>query len=277
MAKDPNLDGMTIEKIFQYGPIKKQMSDANYTEEELRPILEDHEKQISGYSIIVQQYVPEISDFKGVHSIRSRIKSVGSLCEKILRKEDSRKVKITLANYRTEIKDLIGIRALYVFPDEFATVYDQIYEKYSCIFDGKPEVRHREGDNLEIFKQHLHESRVDYTGTADYRSMHYTLHHSNPDVRIELQTRTIFEEGWSEISHRTTYGMEGSPNEKLLRVVSSILSRMVGTSNDLGSLIYSIAYGGRSESLDRKIDGLHNSTTTSLPLEDILADFIDTL
>ena len=277
MAKDPKLDGMTIEKIFQYEPIKKQMSDTNYTEEELRPILEDHEKQISGYFVILQQYVQEISGFKGVHTIRSRIKSVGSLCEKILRKEDSRKVKITLANYRTEIKDLIGVRALYVFPDEFAMVYDQIYEKYSNIFDGKPEVRHREGDNLEIFEQHLHESRVDYTMTADYRSIHYTLHHLKPNVRIELQTRTIFEEGWSEISHRTSYGMDGSPNKKLIRVVSSILSRMVGTSNDLSSLIYSIAYGGGSESLDQKIDGLHNSTTASLPLEDILADFIGTL
>lgn len=277
MAKDPRLDEMTIEKIFQYEPIKKQMSDTNYTEEELRPILENHEKQISAYSIIVQQYVQEISGFKGVHTIRSRIKSVGSLCEKILRKEDSRKVKISLENYRTEIKDLIGVRALYVFPDEFSTVYDQIYKKYSSIFDGKPEVRYREGDNLEIFEQHLHESRVDYTKTAGYRSIHYTLHDSKSDARIELQTRTIFEEGWSEISHRTTYGMEGSPNEKLIRVVSSILSRMVGTSNDLGSLIYSIAYGDRSESLDRKIDGLHNSTTASLPLEEILANFIDTL
>lgn len=281
MAKDSKLNKMTIEEVLAYEPIKSQMSQAGYTAEVLKPILEDFNNQRDVLSTLVQRYATEIAAFEGVHSISSRVKSVGSLCEKILRKSDPRRVKIDVDNYKTEIQDLVGIRALYVFPDEFAIVYNQIYKKYSRIFDGNPVVRYRKGDNLELFKKALPDSKVTYPeNNDDYRSIHYLFHHcvpDEPDIRIELQTRTIFEEGWSEINHRTVYGMEGSEKSEMLNVLSPVLSRVVGTSNDIASLIYSIAYNDTASDLQQKISDFEISGASGQSLVDTLADFIKNL
>lgn len=210
------------------------------------------------------------------HSITSRVKSVGSLCEKILRKRDDRRVRVTVDNYRTEIKDLLGMRALYVFPEEFAEVDSQIYQKYSNIYDGNPEVRYRKGDALKLFQEHFSEGRVSYNDRDDYRSIHYTLHHKEEslDIRIELQTRSIFEEGWSEINHRTVYGMPDRTKGQSLSILSSVLSRLVGTCNDVSSLIYAIAMD--APGVKQQIDTL-NESTSGVTLVDDLQSFINSL
>lgn len=275
MAKDPALDHMTLDQVLAYSPILDLMQRTRYTVDKLRPILETFERQRSLYAKVAQAYAAEISAFEGVHSISSRVKSVGSLCEKILRKDDPRDPEVTADNYQTEIQDLIGIRALYVFPDEFAIVYQQILKRYKNIFDGLPTVRYRKGDNLDLFKKGFPNNRVIYPDTDDdYRSIHYLFHHEKPDVRIELQTRTIFEEGWSEINHRTVYGMKNSAKSDMLNILSPILSRMVGTSNDIASLIYSIAYRDASK-LD--IDDFDAAGAMGPSLVDSLAEFINNL
>lgn len=279
MAKDSKLNTMSIDEIFSYRPIVAQMIAAGYSESELRPILEDYEKQRPHYLEIAQEYALKIGTFQGVHSIRSRVKTVGSFCEKILRKNDPRRPKVCISNYQVEIQDLIGIRALYVFPDEFAIVCDQIYHEFSPRFFGNPSVRYRKGDNLEIFKKYFPESHVIYPETDDdYRSIHYIFQHRDPDVRVELQIRTIFEEGWSEINHRTVYGMESSPNATTLRVLSPILSRLVGTCNDVSSLIYSIAYADKDEDINKTIsESLQSSNDSPPSLVDTLRQYIKEL
>lgn len=279
MAKDSRLNTMSIDEIFRYKPIIEQMASTGYSEIELRPILEDYEKQRPRYLEIAQEYAQIIGSFQGVHSIRSRVKTVGSFCEKILRKNDARRPKVSITNYQVEIQDLIGIRALYVFPDEFAIVCDQIYKEFAPHFFGNPVVRYRKGDNLEIFKKYFSESHVIYPETDDdYRSIHYIFQHLEPSVRIELQIRTIFEEGWSEINHRTVYGMEDSPNATTLRVLSPILSRLVGTCNDVGSLIYSIAYADMNKDVNQIIeDSLQSSESSPPSLVDALKKYIQEL
>ena len=275
MAKNPELDKLSIEELFNYPQILSEMRESGYTRTDLEPILKDFEDCRTMYDDLLQRYVQEIRLFHGVHSTTSRVKSVGSLCEKILRKRDSRRVCITLDNYRTEIKDLLGIRALYVFPEEFAEVDNQIYEAYSNIYDGNPEVRYRKGDTLKLFQDHFSESRVSYNDRDDYRSIHYTLHHKGDglDIRIELQTRTIFEEGWSEINHRTVYGMADRAKSQSLNILSSVLSRMVGTCNDTSSLIYAIAM---DTPVDHQIEVL-NEGSSGVTLVDDLQNFIDGL
>jgi len=277
MAKNPKLDRMSIEEIFEDKQILKEMRETGYTKEELELILRDFQNCRPDYETLLENYVREIRQFEGVHSITSRVKSVGSFCEKILRKRNDRSERITVENYRAEIKDLLGIRALYVFPDEFAKVDKQIHRAYAIIYDGKPEIRHRKGDSLEMFKRHFDERQVDYNDRDDYRSIHYTLNPQEDGVRIELQTRTVFEEGWSEINHRTVYGMNLSEKGQSLSILSSILSRMVGTCNDIGSLIYSLSSGGSGDShVTEKLQEMNEGGSPD-ELTATLRDFINSL
>ncbi len=81
---------------------------------------------------------------------------------------------------------------------------------------------------------------------VDYRSIHYTIRHTDPDgtaVPIEIQTRSIFEEGWSEINHKLLYKKEcfDIAEEALLKKASSILSSLAGDCDTLVDLMRTIA------------------------------------
>lgn len=61
----------------------------------------------------------------------------------------------------------------------------------------------------------------------------------NVAVPVEIQTRSIFEEGWSEINHKLLYkrGNLRLDEEILLKQASSILSSLAGDCDTLGELI----------------------------------------
>ena len=252
MAKNQFFDNMSIDELLSNPEIVAQIQRTKYSSEEMRAVLADYDNRHKELEDLAQEYANKVKMFEGVRSISWRVKSTGSLCEKILRKteESHGRERITKDNYLVEIKDLVGLRALYVFPDEFFRVYKQIYDCYSKNFDGNPEVRYRDGDDLSIFETHFADNRVTYKKENDYRSIHYLIHDQSQGIRVELQTRTIFEEGWSEINHLTVYGKD-SKERGVLKILSSILSRTVGTCNDLSSLIYSVY----NEEGDKVIDG----------------------
>ena len=85
-----------------------------------------------------------------------------------------------------------------------------------------------------------------------YRSIHYTIRHNEDGIMvpIEIQTRSIFEEGWSEINHKLLYKKEyfDIAEEALLKKTSSVLSSLAGDCDTLGDLMKSIAE--REENVD---------------------------
>lgn len=152
-------------------------------------------------------FVQEISNLEPVHSVRFRIKNPEHLIEKIIRKSveyENTDIQFNKDTYLIEITDIIGIRALYVFKN------------------------------------------VEFQNGVDYRSIHYTIRHVNHEgilIPIEIQTRSIFEEGWSEINHKLLYKREYSDiaEKALLIKTSSVLSSLAGDCDTLGDLMKSIA------------------------------------
>ncbi len=69
----------------------------------------------------------------GVHSVRYRIKDTFGLIEKIIRRkiENPKSKDVTLENYRNEITDLIGVRALHVFKQDWYNVSNFITSKWN--------------------------------------------------------------------------------------------------------------------------------------------------
>lgn len=129
-----------------------------------------------------------------VHSVRYRIKDPNHLIEKIIRKkiEDSERI-INIDNYKTEITDLIGLRALHLFKEDWLNVHKSINEKWDLV--ETPTAYFRKGDPsdyVKIFEDNGCSAKEHPYG---YRSVHYLLKTSpnKSTYTSEVQVRTIFE------------------------------------------------------------------------------------
>ncbi|EJL6784190.1 hypothetical protein NMR91_003082 [Vibrio alginolyticus] len=173
-----------------------------------------------------------------VHSVRWRVKDPEHLMEKIVRKtiegSDSfnpKYVGMTKDNYHEIITDLVGVRALHLFKDDCFEINDYLCNVWNT--KEKPTYYVRDGDET---KEDLDQFEVKQH-PAGYRSLHYVFVSQplNQVVYTEVQVRTIFEEGWSEIDHKIRY-----PNFSDNQQVSSFLrifNRLAGSADEMGSFV----------------------------------------
>jgi ppGpp synthetase/RelA/SpoT-type nucleotidyltranferase len=176
-----------------------------------------------------------------IHSVKSRIKDPERLIEKIIRKTESRKEKynkdfqFTVDNYKEEINDLIGIRVIHIFKDQWQDIHEFIIRTWKVI---EVTANVREGDNTEIFKELDIEVRSRVSG---YRSVHYLVefYPTNKKVIAEIQVRTIFEEGYGEIDHRLRYSHNEIP--EILESNLLLFNRIVGSADEMASLINNLS------------------------------------
>jgi putative GTP pyrophosphokinase len=171
-----------------------------------------------------------------VHSVRYRIKDPEHLIEKIIRKKiENKESNLTLENYKEELTDLIGLRALHLFKEDWEFINDFISETWDL--KQKPVANYRKGDTeqiIEFFKKKGCEPKEHKYG---YRSVHYIIK-TQPGRQIhfgEIQIRTIFEEAWAEIDHtiRYPYDLENPIFFQFLL----ILNRLSGSADEMGSFI----------------------------------------
>jgi ppGpp synthetase/RelA/SpoT-type nucleotidyltranferase len=145
------------------------------------------------------QKIPE------VHSVRWRVKSTDHLLEKIVRKRlagSSKYIDLNPQNYNQTISDLIGLRALHLFKEDYIPIDACLRRRWEPL--ETPIIFVREGDDRQRIDENLFEVKQHPAG---YRSVHYALpnHTLNQQGSLEVQVRTIFEEGWSEIDHKVRY------------------------------------------------------------------------
>lgn len=168
-----------------------------------------------------------------VHSLKIRIKSPEHLIAKIIRKkEENPERTITLENYFTEITDLIGVRALHLFKDDWINIHQNIIKIWEL--HESPIAYIRTGDPEKDFTDNGCEVKPHEAG---YRSVHYLIK-SKPTKTLyiaEIQVRTIFEEGWSEIDHQLRYPHD--INDVLLSEYLKMFNRLAGSADEMGSYI----------------------------------------
>ena len=192
------------------------------------------------YFRIIQSHIAKVASFKNVHSYRFRIKKTGSLLAKIIRKSAERGDQYTVANYFNKITDLLGIRLLYVFKEDYWPVHQQIMTEYENQLAQDISIKLKNGDDRDMYKRLLSAySNVRVDENRTYRSIHYTIYARKDAIdtypRVEIQTRTIFEEGWSEINHKLVYKKNLESQE--LKKTSDLLSSMVGACDSVGTLM----------------------------------------
>ena len=110
-----------------------------------------------------------------IHSVKSRIKAPDRLIEKIIRKTKDRKLKygdefqFNVDNYKNEINDLIGIRVIHIFKDQWQEIHEFITKTWKVI---EVTANVREGDNTKKFEELNIEVKSRISG---YRSVHYLV------------------------------------------------------------------------------------------------------
>ncbi len=169
-----------------------------------------------------------------VHSLKVRIKDAEHLIEKIIRKKSSSlDLSFDCTSYTSLITDLIGIRALHLFKDEWKEIHKFITETWDL--HEEPLAYVREGDPAVLIQGFRDAGCRVEEHPHGYRSIHYVLK-TQPTrcIRlVEVQVRTIFEEGWSEIDHRVRYPRQS--DNPYLAAFLTIFNRLSGAADEMGT------------------------------------------
>lgn len=196
-----------------------------------------------------------IEPIGNVHLHTSRIKSLDSLLEKVIKKRyrhiadrQSRYAGINGDTYKDIITDLIGLRLIVNYRGN----WKDIHKKLIQLFPFNPDIEYDEnvlmphsqsghyqaecpkayyakGDDVQEYEQY---GLIPRLHKMNYRSIHYTI--SFEGVYIELQLRTIYDEAWSDCDHNYVYKKEDNKSFIALEQISSVLSRLTNLSNDIG-------------------------------------------
>lgn len=234
MGKDLSLDEFKHQHNITVDTWEKSGCDW----EILCDIANDFEKNHEILSRSAEFFARIIQTFPGVHSVRWRLKETYHLLEKIVRKRANKEKKyenINVSNYSIIITDLIGIRALHLFKDEYLAIDNSIREKWLTI--ETPVIYIREGDDRPTAEFSRKNGFKVKQHPAGYRSVHYVLESSPMKNRVlaEVQVRTIFEEGWSEIDHKIRY-----PNfskDESVKSFLAIFNRLAGSADEMGTFV----------------------------------------
>lgn len=232
----------SIEDFISRYPYVEEEIEKNYVDvQNLKEIYEDYIEYRDSYENQANFISNILRSQKMVHSVKSRIKDVDRLIEKIIRKTAERREKygkdfqFTRDNYKNEINDLIGIRVIHIFKDQWQEIHEFIINTWKVI---EITANVREGDDTKVFNELDIEVRRRVSG---YRSVHYLVefYPTNQKVIAEIQVRTIFEEGYGEIDHRLRYSHNEIP--EILKSNLLLFNRIVGSADEMASLINNLS------------------------------------
>ena len=211
----------------------------------IKAIGADHQSKIQSLEDLADSYAKKIQRFSKVHSVRWRIKDPEHLMVKIIRKttKDSGYYKekyltISVENYFNEITDLIGMRALHLFKQDCFEIIDSLDETWEKKENITVYIRNGDRDydysNYPDWNVELHK--------AGYRSIHFVFS-DKPDKKLEVctevQVRTIFEEGWSEIDHKIRY--PNFSDDEDVGAFLDIFNRLAGSADEMGSFVKTLS------------------------------------
>lgn len=249
---------MDLEQILGNGNAKRQLERIERDDPNIRRILADiyqkykcicdaeNEKDSS-----LEKKAKEIRGLfekkRCIYHISYRVKKPESLIKKIVdRKYRGRKqyAHIEADNYHKIVTDLIGIKFIHRFPDEWTEINDWIYKLFykgdQFFVDNyeqeyrndsaeefliePPVIYHLPEEDLSLYQET--EEKTDgfkfrYEAKENYRSVHYLINFRG--IYVELQVRTLSDELWSEIEHDMVYKQEISSLRDTLSEASGLL------------------------------------------------------
>lgn len=167
----------------------------------------------------------------------------------------------SLENYTSIVTDLVGVRVLHLFKHEWEPINQYILDNWIPLENIKAYVR-KGDENADLYSEK--DFKVE-DHKAGYRSIHYIIPTSPTKNQIvaEIQVRTLFEEGWSEIDHIVRY--PNYTDDELLKNYLMILNRMAGSADEMGSFVnYLKEYISKQENKHIEMDSEIKTLTSKL-------------
>jgi len=204
--------------------------------EELTKIYEDYKQSMYDLKPTALYISECLRSISAVHSLRLRLKNPEHLLEKLIRKKAANSaLEITFDNYRQNVTDLIGLRALHLFKEDWELIHDFILDNWEL--HETPTANVRKGDSEEFIKKFKDKNCDINEHIFGYRSVHYIVK-STPGKQLhlaEIQVRTIFEEGFSEIDHQVRYPYD--QDNLIIASYLAIFNRLAGSADEMGSFV----------------------------------------
>lgn len=242
-------ENLTQKKFCELMNIKESAiknSSLNWTD--ILAIGKAHEASFENLKTTATMIANTMQSCGFVHSVRWRVKEPLHLMEKVIRKTKKANLKngskyasINSENYHTIITDLVGVRALHLFKNDFIEIHEFVLKDWEPV--ETPIYYYREGDfNDDEPSFREIESDFDFIKhNSGYRSLHYIIETSptRRKVFVEIQVRTLFEEAWSEIDHKVRY--PNFSDDELLKYFLNIFNRQAGSADEMGSFVQVLA------------------------------------
>lgn len=208
--------------------------------DDLMKIEVDYEEYKKSLIPTVNFVVESLKNIESIKYIKSRLKDNYGLIEKIIRKRIERPDDdITLKNYKQKITDLAGVKAIHLFKDEWLNVHEYIINNWDLFEQPIVYVRQgeeKEEDNPNIKMYNEKKLRIQEHPKA-YRSIHYIIKCQPLKIShcVEIQVRTIFEDGWSEIDHLIRY--PNNVKDPILSIYLILFNRLAGHADEMGTFL----------------------------------------
>lgn len=228
-----------VEKFLGiYPTIEEEIKEYDIDINILKDIYEDYVLYVDTYETQSEFISTILRTHSKVHSVKSRVKRPYRLIEKIIRKTPERReiygesFRFSLENYRDEINDLIGIRAIHIFKQDWESIHEFILNTWKVV---EITANVRDGDDTRRFEELDIQIKSRKSG---YRSVHYLIefYPTSQKVIAEIQVRTIFEEGYGEIDHQLRYSHNKIP--EVLESNLLLFNRISGSADEMASLIH---------------------------------------
>ena len=180
-----------------------------------------------------------------VHSVKSRMKDLQHLREKVQRKS-STEDPITPENVFDRVTDIAGVRVLHLYQAQFTQIHRAIKQKLDSqdwIFREQPKAYTWDPESQGFFADHGLKVEVK---ESLYTSIHYVIKpREDSPVSCEIQVRTLLEEVWGEIDHLVNYP---EPTDSVVcREQIGVLARLVGAGSRLADSICRVYADEESE------------------------------
>lgn len=296
-AKDKNEKEIFLEENHLVELFDKAVKIDNELWYNLQSIGQNFDSYSKNYDAIAQKLLLDIigeDGMKGIHSARYRVKDKNSLLVKIVKKkaqlsqhesnyyEKEKYRNIDQNNYYKVMTDLIGLRILIRYREQWLLVHNWIKDKFykgdekfvknfindynprpdTPFIAEKPKVYYRNRTDLSFYEQ-IGRDFFDFIESKEgYNSIHYIV---NIDGKyVEIQVRTIFDEAWSECTHDLVYKNKDKRLKAELDYLSICLSHQTIAAEDIANLMYekvnaeSSLFGSIDEITD--IPPLHKKT-----------------
>jgi putative GTP pyrophosphokinase len=203
----------------------------------LAEIRELYEKTIPELGLDARYVAERLRPVESVHTVKTRIKSPEHLIEKIIRiKLADPGVSIDSGNYDQVVTDLVGVRALHLFKDDWTLIHDFILHTWEL---KEPPAANIHPQDPPMVVEAFRDRRCAINKHPwGYRSVHYLIafeRSKDKTLPVEIQVRTLLEEAWSEIDHYVRYSHPGEA--ALFAPHLEELNRLTARADEVSSVI----------------------------------------